>query len=120
MRCKKSKSERVKALILLSGGLDSRLACKILEEQLGKKNVEAVFLKLPFGGGCCNDEFCVLRFAQTEGIKLHILDCTKGRLFQRYIEIIKNPNKVCRTITLNVRLEERQSTQMIKKKAKVE
>lgn len=31
------------------------------------------------------------------------------------VEIIKNPKKVCRTITLNVRLEERQSTQMIKK-----
>jgi LacI family transcriptional regulator len=31
------------------------------------------------------------------------------------MEIIKNPNKTCRTITLNVRLEERQSTQMIKK-----
>ena len=35
-------------------------------------------------------------------------------------EKIKNPNKACRTITLNVRLEERQSTQMIKKKAKVD
>ena len=31
------------------------------------------------------------------------------------IEIIKNPNKACRTITLSVRLEERQSTQTIKR-----
>jgi len=31
------------------------------------------------------------------------------------MEKIKNPNKACRTITLNVRLAERQSTQMIEK-----
>jgi len=34
------------------------------------------------------------------------------------MEIIKNPNKACRTITLNVRLEERQSTKMIIKEKK--
>lgn len=97
MNRKKAKS---KALVLLSGGLDSRLVCKILKGQLGKENVEALFLKLPFGGGCCNDEFCVLRFAQTERIKLHVLDCTKGRLFRRYIEMIKNP-KFQRGVELN-------------------
>ncbi len=97
MNRKKSKS---KALVLLSGGLDSRLVCKILKGQLGKERVEALFLKLPFGGGCCNDEFCVLRFAQTEGVKLHVLDCTKGRMFRRYIEMIKNP-KFQRGVELN-------------------
>ena len=32
-----------KALVLLSGGLDSRLAVKMLQEQLGSRGVEAVF-----------------------------------------------------------------------------
>ena len=91
------KIRKPKVLVLLSGGLDSRLVCRILEEQL---SVEALFLKLPFGGGCCSDEFCVLRFAQTERIKLHVLDCTRGRLFRRYLEMVKNP-KFQRGVGLN-------------------
>lgn len=81
----------VKALVLLSGGLDSRLVCRLLEEQLGKDSVEAVFFALPFGGGCCSDRFCVFKFAQQEGIKLHIIDCTKGVLFQKYMAMIMKP-----------------------------
>ncbi|MBL7206233.1 MAG: tRNA 4-thiouridine(8) synthase ThiI [Candidatus Aenigmarchaeota archaeon] len=89
-----------KALILLSGGLDSRLACKILEEQLGKENIEAMFFVLPFGGGCCSDRFCVTRFAQRHGITLNIVDCTKGRLFKEYINILRKP-KFSRGTALN-------------------
>jgi tRNA U34 2-thiouridine synthase MnmA/TrmU len=85
------KRKKHKALVLLSGGLDSRLAVKILEEQFGKENLEAVFFVLPFGGGCCNDKFCVFRFAQAQALKLHIVDLTKGALFRKYMEMVKKP-----------------------------
>mgnify|MGYP003971465387 CR=1 FL=1 len=82
--------KKTKALVLFSGGLDSRLAIKLLQEQKNIE-VEAVNFKLPFGGGCCNNFACVFNFAQVEGAKLHVIDCTKGKLFQEYLDIIKNP-----------------------------
>ena len=85
----KSKSKKAKALVLFSGGLDSRLAVKLLQEQ--GINVETVLLKLPFGGGCCNDELCSFRFSQMQGTKLHIISCTKGKLLKEYLEIVKKP-----------------------------
>lgn len=78
---------KVKALCLLSGGLDSRLACKFMQEQC---EVEAVYFDLPFGTGCCKQD-CSFNFTQIAGVKLHIIDCKKGRLFNDYINIIKNP-----------------------------
>lgn len=84
----KKQKGKIKALCLLSGGLDSRLACRIMQEQC---DIEAVFFILPFGAGCCSDKFCVFRFAQTNAFKLHIIDCTKGDLFGKYIEVIKHP-----------------------------
>jgi len=96
----KKQNKNIKALVLLSGGLDSRLACKILQEQLGKENVEAIFFLLPFTGGCCADKWCVFRFAQKQGIRLYIIDCTKGKLFQEYIQIIRKP-KHSRGVALN-------------------
>ena len=87
----KGKRPKARALVLLSGGLDSRLVCRMMQEQLGKENVEAVFFMLPFGGGCCSDESCVFKFAQSEGIRLHIIDCTKGSLFRKYMNMIKKP-----------------------------
>lgn len=87
----KPKSKTAKALVLLSGGLDSRLACKIMQEQLGKDNITALFFILPFGEGCCADKYCVFNFCQKEGIKLKIMDCAKGRLLNEYLELIKNP-----------------------------
>ena len=77
-----------KALVLLSGGLDSRLACKILQD---KYKVTAVFFLLPFTGGCCKDKFCVFSFCQKQAIKLEIVDCTKGKLFQEYIDMLRKP-----------------------------
>jgi tRNA U34 2-thiouridine synthase MnmA/TrmU len=50
--------KKPKALVLFSGGLDSRLAIKILQDQ--NLELEAIFFKLPFGGGCCNNFECVL------------------------------------------------------------
>jgi len=92
--------KKTKALVLFSGGLDSRLAIKLLEDQLGKKNVIALFFLLPFAGGCCSDKFCVFQFCQKEGINLHIVDVTKGKLFKEYLKIIKKP-KFLRGTALN-------------------
>jgi len=83
--------KKPKALVLFSGGLDSRLAVKLMQDQFGKENVEAVFFQLPFGGGCCSDKLCVFRFAQNQHIALHVIDVTKGKLFKEYINILRNP-----------------------------
>jgi hypothetical protein len=77
-----------KCIVMLSGGLDSRLAIKIMQEQ--GFEVTALFFKLPFGTGCC-DENCSFNFAQIQGVELKIFDCTKGELLQEYLDCIKNP-----------------------------
>lgn len=84
-------TKQAKTLVLLSGGLDSRLVCKILQKQLGKKNVEAIFFILPFSGSCCSDKYCVFKFTQKQEIKLNIINCTKGKLFREYIDMIRHP-----------------------------
>lgn len=80
--------KKVKCLVLLSGGLDSRLAVKLMQEQ----NIEviAVYFSLPFGVGCCMPR-CAFNFSQVQNIKLKIIDCTKGKLFQEYMKIVKKP-----------------------------
>jgi len=75
-----------KCLVLFSGGLDSRLAIKIMQEQ--GFEILAVFFKLPFGRGCCS-EGCSFNFSQMNGVKLKIVDVTKGKLLEEYLEIIK-------------------------------
>ena len=79
----------MKALVLFSGGLDSRLAVKLLQEK--GIEVEAVFFKLPFGGGCCKDVMCSFKFTQGNRVKLHIVDCTKGKNLKEYLELVKKP-----------------------------
>jgi tRNA-uridine 2-sulfurtransferase len=76
-----------KCVLLFSGGLDSRLAVKIMQNQ-GYK-VTAVFFKLPFGCGCCDAFGCSFNFSQMEGVKLEVFDCTKGDLLQEYMEVLK-------------------------------
>lgn len=78
-----------KAIVLFSGGLDSRLTAKLLEDQ--GFEIHLVFVKLPFGGGCCNDIPCVMNFAQVSGYHLHIIDATEGDNFEKYLELVKNP-----------------------------
>lgn len=84
------KTKKHKVLLLFSGGLDSRIALKLLQEQ---KNIEIelVFFQLPFGGGCCNNLQCIFNYSQTQATKLHIIDLTKPPLLQEYLEIIKFP-----------------------------
>ncbi len=79
-------SLKKKCVLMFSGGLDSRLALKIMQEQ--KFEITALFFKLPFGTGCCN-EGCCFNFSQLQGIQLKIFDCTKGKLLQEYLEVIK-------------------------------
>lgn len=80
--------KKAKAIALLSGGLDSRLAIKLIQQQ--GIDIIAVYFNLPFGSGCCMPE-CAFNFAQTQGIKLHVVDCTKGKLFRQYMAVIKKP-----------------------------
>jgi len=84
----KSKT-RAKAIVLFSGGLDSRLAVCLLKEQ--GIEMKALHFKLPFGSGCCNDTMCNFRFSQKELLPLEIIDCTSGKSFQEYMEIVRKP-----------------------------
>ncbi|MHA1828855.1 MAG: hypothetical protein ACTSX6_09455, partial [Candidatus Heimdallarchaeaceae archaeon] len=77
----------MKALALLSGGLDSRLAIKLMLEQ--GINIEALHFKLPFEGCCLPD--CAFKFTQLEGIRLHWVDVTKGKPFRDYIKLVRRP-----------------------------
>jgi len=81
------KKQKPKCLVMFSGGLDSRLAIKLMQER--GFEVQALFFKLPFGTGCCN-EGCSFNFSQTQGIKLNFIDCTTGKLLQEYLKIIKD------------------------------
>ncbi|MBU2562464.1 MAG: 7-cyano-7-deazaguanine synthase [Nanoarchaeota archaeon] len=75
-----------KCIVMFSGGLDSRLVVKIMQEQ--GFEVLALFFNLPFGSGCC-DKDCSFNFAQRQGIKLKIFDCTRGKLLKEYLNAIK-------------------------------
>ncbi len=77
-----------KCILMFSGGLDSRLALKIMQEQ--GFEIISLFFRLPFGEGCCNEN-CSFNFSQLEGVKLKIIDCTKGELLKEYLEVLKHP-----------------------------
>ncbi|MBU3907496.1 MAG: 7-cyano-7-deazaguanine synthase [Nanoarchaeota archaeon] len=81
-------NNKEKIIVMFSGGLDSRLVVKILQEK--GFEVIALFFKFPFGTGCC-DENCSFNFSQLSGIKLNVIDCTKGQFLNEYIEVIKHP-----------------------------
>ena len=74
-----------KCIVMFSGGLDSRLALKIMQEQ--GFDVIAVFFKLPF---IKNVEEEIKKFVKNK-VRLKIFDCTKGNLLKDYLKIIKNP-----------------------------
>ena len=71
-----------KALVLYSGGLDSRLAVRILQKQ--DYNIEALYFKLPFVNKCENPK-------PTKNLKLTTLDVTKEPLLSEYLSILKKP-----------------------------
>jgi tRNA U34 2-thiouridine synthase MnmA/TrmU len=78
-----------RALVLFSGGLDSRITVKILQEQ--GIETELVYFKLPFGCGCCNNLDCSFNFSQVNDVKMHVINCEKGNLFVKYLDIVRNP-----------------------------
>lgn len=88
LKCPISPHLMKKALVLYSGGLDSRLVVRMLQDQ--GYEIEALHFNLPFGCGCCNLS-CNSHFTQKEKIKLKILDVTKGELLKEYLAILKNP-----------------------------
>jgi len=71
--------KKVKALVLFSGGLDSILACKILEEQ--KIKVVPVFFKSYFFG-----PDTAQKAAKENGLNLRVEDISK-----EHLEIVKKP-----------------------------
>lgn len=77
--------KKTKCLALFSGGLDSCLVIKLLQDQ--GLDVEALYIKLPFNCDCFDFD----NFLKKEKIKLHVLDATKGKLFKDYMEIIRDP-----------------------------
>ncbi len=81
--------KKTKALALFSGGLDSCLTIKLLQEQ--GLDVEALYIKLPFAADCCTSIEGSFNFTQMQDVKLHILDCSKGKLLKEYLNLIKNP-----------------------------
>ena len=79
-----------KALVLYSGGLDSRLVIRILQEQNFK--ITALYFALPFGCSCPNPKYDFdFNKPNQEEVKLEILDVNKSPLLEEYLEIIKNP-----------------------------
>jgi len=74
-----------KALVLYSGGLDSRLVIKILQEQ--KFKITAIQFKLPFGCNGCQFQNDTIH----KNVKLVKLDATKEPLLSEYLNILKNP-----------------------------
>jgi tRNA U34 2-thiouridine synthase MnmA/TrmU len=85
------KPSKSKVLILLSGGLDSRLAVKLVEEQVTKKNITALIFKLPFGSKYSKDLQETLKFCKQQDIKCKLIDVTTGKLLQEYLKLLKNP-----------------------------
>jgi PP-loop superfamily ATP-utilizing enzyme len=71
-------------IVLYSGGLDSRLAVKLLKEQ--NYSVEALYLKLPFAPSSELDNFL-----ENENVQLTIIDCTKGEMLKKYIDAVEHP-----------------------------
>ncbi|MCK5150062.1 hypothetical protein KAJ87_04015 [Candidatus Pacearchaeota archaeon] len=78
--------KKQKVIVMFSGGLDSLLAVKIIQKQ--DFGIIAVYFKLPF---IKDVEKEIKEFIEKEKIKLNIFDCTQGKLFQDYLEIIKKP-----------------------------
>jgi tRNA U34 2-thiouridine synthase MnmA/TrmU len=76
-----SKKKLVKAVGLLSGGLDSTLAVKIVKD-LGVE-IYGVYFSMPWG--CC-DKAKAMEAARLAGIKFIVL-----QLDERYLEMVKSP-----------------------------
>ena len=72
-------------LLMYSGGLDSRLAVKILKD--AGYTLRAAFFSLPFASRYPGGK----DFLEEEGIPLEIFDCTKGYLLRDYMHMLQQP-----------------------------
>ena len=86
MEVKDKAKEKKKCLVLFSGGLDSRLAL-ILMKKLGFETIALNFV-LPF---LTSSQKITLNFAKDQKVRLIFVDCTKGKLFDEYLKIVKKP-----------------------------
>ncbi len=77
--------DKKKVIVLYSGGLDSRLAVKLLKEQ--NYIVEALYFKLPFAPSSKLDNF-----TEKENIPTTIIDCTKGEMLHKYLFSVEHPD----------------------------
>ncbi len=77
--------QRKKCIVMFSGGLDSRLIIKIMQEQ--GFEIFALFFKIPFGA--CSNEKEVIGFSDIQKVNLKTFDCTKGKLLEEYLGVIK-------------------------------
>ncbi len=77
-------NKKLRVCLLLSGGLDSLLVSRIMQEQGAE--VFALFFKLPFSR---DFEKELLEFSKKQKIHLKVFDCTKGKLLNEYLEVIK-------------------------------
>ncbi len=79
-----------KAIVVYSGGLDSRLVVKILQNQ--GLSVEALFFKLPFDIKGIDEKINDNNnFAVKHNFKFTVIDCAKGDLFKGYLKLLKKP-----------------------------
>ncbi len=72
-------------LVLFSGGLDSRLAIKLLKKK--GYTLTALFFKLPFA----SRQPTGLDLLKEEGVNLHILNCARGERLEAYLDMLKKP-----------------------------
>ncbi len=75
-----------KCLVLLSGGLDSLLAVKIMQEQ--GFDVLAMHCILPFSKRVVKN---VEEFCKKNKVKLKVVDFSQGDLLKKYIQVMKKP-----------------------------
>jgi len=75
-----------KAIVMLSGGLDSRLVVKVMQEQ--GYEVIALYFKLPFSK---DNEKEIKQYCKKHKCKFKLFDYTKGKLLNEYVNMIKKP-----------------------------
>jgi len=75
-----------KCIVLFSGGLDSRIAVKLMHEK--GFFVKAVFFNLPF----IKEDIKEIRgFCKKNNVELEVFDCTQGELLQEYLDVLRKP-----------------------------
>lgn len=77
-------TKKLRVGVLLSGGLDSLLAVKIMQEQGAE--IFALFFKLPFNKDTEKD---LIDFSKKQKIHFESFDCTRGKFLKEYFESIK-------------------------------